>query len=157
MVDAEAKLAAQGSSTTLFDKHTVLASQLPRSKATAKADFTKRAQKRWAEHWLTSAKGSFTNPSISPHHLPKSNEHSKNMSRAEASMFTQLRTGHVPLNAYLFRSRAALSPNCPHCNVPETVTHFLLVCRRYSEERQALHRRTRLGNLQLRHLLSIPS
>ncbi|PBK67692.1 hypothetical protein ARMSODRAFT_845923, partial [Armillaria solidipes] len=66
---------------------------------------------------------------------PKVQRTFKNMSRAEASMFTQLRTGHVPLNAYLFRSRAALSPNCPHCNVPETVTHFLLVCRRYSEER----------------------
>ncbi|PBK97573.1 hypothetical protein ARMGADRAFT_921895, partial [Armillaria gallica] len=69
---------------------------------------------------------------------PKVQRSFKNMSRVEASMFTQLCTGHVPLNAYLFCSRASPSPNCPYCNVPELVTHYILVCHCYSEEHQAL-------------------
>ncbi len=157
MVDAEAKLAAQGSSTPLYDARSVLAKPLPRSKAAAKADFSKRVRAQWTDRWLASSKGSFTKCFNHSPPSPKIQHIFKNMSRAEASMFTQLHTGHIPLNAYLFRSRAAPSPICPHCNVLETVTHFLLVCRRYSDERQALRRRMRLGNLQLRHLLSTTS
>ncbi len=60
MVDAEAKLAAEGSSTPLFDKRSVLASPLPRSKAAAKADLSKCVRAQWTSLWLTSSKGSFT-------------------------------------------------------------------------------------------------
>ncbi len=150
MVDAEAKLAAQGSTSPLFDSHTVLTNPLPCSKATALADFKKHTQKKWAEQWLTSPKGSFMKHFNCSPPFPKVQCSFKNMSRVKASMFTQLRIGHVPLNTYLFRSRASPSPNCPYCNVPETVTHYILVCcHHYSEECQALRRWTKLGNLQL--------
>ncbi|PBK84303.1 hypothetical protein ARMGADRAFT_943711, partial [Armillaria gallica] len=48
----------------------------------------------------------------------------ENMSRAEASMFTQLCTGHIPLHTYSFHLQAAPSPDCPYCNVPEVVDTF---------------------------------
>ncbi|PBK97576.1 hypothetical protein ARMGADRAFT_921464, partial [Armillaria gallica] len=46
MVDAKAKLVMQGSTSPLFDSHTVLANPLPCSKAPALADFKKRTQKK---------------------------------------------------------------------------------------------------------------
>ncbi|PBK71326.1 hypothetical protein ARMSODRAFT_853575, partial [Armillaria solidipes] len=73
------------------------------------------------------------------------------------SLLTQLRTGHIPLNSYLHRIKKTTSRNCDYCSVPETVSHFLLSCRRYTDERQSLRRRTKIANLQLRHLISTKS
>ncbi|KAJ7156482.1 hypothetical protein C8R43DRAFT_818576, partial [Mycena crocata] len=53
---------------------------------------------------------------------------------------TQLRTGHVGLNAYLARFGAVDSALCSTCREPETVNHYLLTCRRFSRERDALRR-----------------
>ncbi|KAK0211485.1 hypothetical protein IW262DRAFT_368644 [Armillaria fumosa] len=75
----------------------------------------------------------------------------------ELSSLIRSRTSHAVLNAHLFRINAATSPNCDTCGVPETVSHFLLSCRRFADERQILRRRTRIGNLQLRNLLAISS
>ncbi|SJL01510.1 uncharacterized protein ARMOST_04832 [Armillaria ostoyae] len=45
----------------------------------------------------------------------------------------------------------------PECANTATVSHFLLTCRRYTTERQALRHRTNIANLQLRHLISTNS
>ncbi|KAI0742800.1 hypothetical protein C8Q80DRAFT_1075776, partial [Daedaleopsis nitida] len=52
---------------------------------------------------------------------------------------TQLRCGHVALNAYLARIRAVDLPLCSACQVPETPAHFLFTCLRFTEARHALH------------------
>ncbi|KAJ7727140.1 hypothetical protein DFH07DRAFT_722189, partial [Mycena maculata] len=62
----------------------------------------------------------------------------KDRSRAEASIITQLRTGHVGLNAPLHCIKVVDSPMCTRCGVPETVSHYLLVCRRFITERSTL-------------------
>ncbi|KAE9391865.1 hypothetical protein BT96DRAFT_754846, partial [Gymnopus androsaceus JB14] len=53
------------------------------------------------------------------------------LSHPEASILTQLQTGHTGLNHHLHQIGAADSPNCAHCNVPETMEHFLLTCQHY--------------------------
>ncbi|KAK6993002.1 hypothetical protein R3P38DRAFT_2656700 [Favolaschia claudopus] len=63
------------------------------------------------------------------------------MPRGSCSIITQLRTGHVALNAYLARFGAVNSPMCHKCGEPETVRHYLLTCRRYSSERDLLRRK----------------
>ncbi|KAJ7311621.1 hypothetical protein DFH08DRAFT_717948 [Mycena albidolilacea] len=50
------------------------------------------------------------------------------LSRMQCSVLTQLCMAHVGLNAFLYRFHLALSPECPLCLVPETVTHYLLAC-----------------------------
>jgi len=51
------------------------------------------------------------------------------LSRQQASLLLQLRTGHVPLNKHLHRIGKAPSPMCPECRVEEeSVLHFLLTC-----------------------------
>ncbi|KAJ7924516.1 hypothetical protein B0H13DRAFT_1601535, partial [Mycena leptocephala] len=51
---------------------------------------------------------------------------------------TQMRTGHVGLNAYLARFGAVDSGLCQTCHEPETVNHFLLTCRRFAQRRDTL-------------------
>ncbi|KAG0138926.1 hypothetical protein CROQUDRAFT_10665, partial [Cronartium quercuum f. sp. fusiforme G11] len=56
----------------------------------------------------------------------------------EASAIAQLRAGHSPLLTFLYRINAANSPNCRLCQQPETVEHYLLLCRRYQGIRRDL-------------------
>ncbi len=49
--------------------------------------------------------------------------------KSQASIITQLRTGHVPLNAFLARIKKVDSPLCPSCHrTNESVLHYLVEC-----------------------------
>ncbi|KZT28198.1 hypothetical protein NEOLEDRAFT_1045762, partial [Neolentinus lepideus HHB14362 ss-1] len=64
--------------------------------------------------------------------------------RPQASLIMQLRSGHVPLNAYLNRIGATTSQYCDHCpGIPEDVHHFVLQCSKYDQQRFNL--RLKLG------------
>ena len=61
------------------------------------------------------------------------------ISRADASKMLQLRTGHIPLNAYLFRFKRKESAQCPACGAQgRTPQHFLLECPAYAREGRKL-------------------
>src|SRR6267143_1952171 len=67
--------------------------------------------------------------------------------RAQSSLLLQLRTGHIPLNAHLFRLKCIDTDKCQACNdrqgeIPakETITHYLFECPAYSNERHDLDR-----------------
>jgi hypothetical protein len=79
------------------------------------------------------------------------------LTRPQCSVLTQLRTSHIGLNAYLHRFKLVPSPQCPHCHVPESVPHFLLVCPAYRAARLALIVRVKTARLSLRKLLSAKS
>ena len=62
--------------------------------------------------------------------------------RRFASILSQLRTNHVPLQAYLHKFKLVDSPMCPYCGeAPETVTHFLIFCPEFALYRRQLRRR----------------
>jgi hypothetical protein len=46
--------------------------------------------------------------------------------------------GHIGLNAYLARFGLVDSGLCSTCHEPETVNHYLLTCRRFNQQRNAL-------------------
>ncbi|CAH2105345.1 unnamed protein product [Euphydryas editha] len=50
----------------------------------------------------------------------------------------RLRTGHIPMNAFLFMMKVAQSPNCTLCNTKEDVYHALVECARVGAERRVL-------------------
>ena len=50
-------------------------------------------------------------------------------------MMARLCLGHSRLRAHLHRIKMVDSPNCLHCQVPETVEHFLLHCFRHHRAR----------------------
>ena len=58
--------------------------------------------------------------------------------RAIETAVTRLRLGHVELNAHLHRIGQMESPLCPQCRTPETVSHYLLHCRRFIHCRNKL-------------------
>ncbi|KJR80636.1 uncharacterized protein SPSK_10973 [Sporothrix schenckii 1099-18] len=50
------------------------------------------------------------------------------LTKAESSLLTQIRSGHIGLKAYLFRKETVDSPEC-HCGGgEETAAHVLLDC-----------------------------
>jgi hypothetical protein len=75
------------------------------------------------------------------------------LSRPQCSILTQLRTGHIGLNAYLHRFNLALSPSCSLCDSPETIAHFLLLCPKYRRERLRLIVKLGTARLSLKLLL----
>lgn len=66
----------------------------------------------------------------------------------------QLRSGHVRLNAYLFRCKQAHYPICDRCGVLESVNHYLTSCKRFIKEREALRATLRRNRLRTQYLSS---
>ncbi|KDQ22207.1 hypothetical protein PLEOSDRAFT_1024267, partial [Pleurotus ostreatus PC15] len=61
------------------------------------------------------------------------------MTRRQASIITQLLTGHAPLNKHLHKIGAVPSPMCSACSLyEETVTHYLAKCTAHRVAREAL-------------------
>lgn len=56
--------------------------------------------------------------------------------RPAAAAIAQLRANHTPLSAFLHRINVVDSPHCETCEQPETTEHYLLLCRKYSADRQ---------------------
>ena len=76
------------------------------------------------------------------------------LSRAQASVLMQLRTGHIPLNHFLHRIGKTNSLTCPACRTgDETVPHYLLNCPGYVHERHGLARAVGCNSKSLQHLL----
>ena len=65
------------------------------------------------------------------------------LSRRQKSILIQLRTGHIPLQAYLHRIGKAETPTCQQCHEEEeTVSHYVRRCRAYRAQRRELRRST---------------
>ena len=67
--------------------------------------------------------------------------------RSLETVMTRLRIGHVELNVHLHRFKMKDDPNCQHCNTPETVSHYILYCRRYCIQRQRLKQELRIAGV----------
>ena len=77
-------------------------------------------------------------------HIKKSISHwpwatVKNSRKLETTL-VRLRIGHAGLNEYLTRFKMKTDANCPTCQVPEDVKHFLLECSQYTAQRDMLKR-----------------
>ncbi|PIL24746.1 hypothetical protein GSI_12632 [Ganoderma sinense ZZ0214-1] len=136
--DLEAKRAAQGASESSSHRRLprLLRKPLPISAAKIKLAFVTSLSKKATKAWRDSGRGRrFL--SIDPA-LPSSKymKAIKSLSRRQAAVLFQLRSGHVPLNAHLHRISRAPSSTCPACaSAPETVLHYLLVCPAYANAR----------------------
>jgi hypothetical protein len=71
---------------------------------------------------------------------------SNKLSRSQTSLLIQLRTGHIPLNSYLFRIKKSGTRRCDYCwgdgrlTITETVIHYLFECQAYATERYDMDR-----------------
>lgn len=83
------------------------------------------------------------------------------LEKGHASSIFQLRSGHCSLNEYLKRFNHHSSGKCDVCKSPETVSHFLLYCRKFKHHRRQFRQRIREDEIKvnpfsLKSLLNTP-
>ncbi|PIL37604.1 hypothetical protein GSI_01298 [Ganoderma sinense ZZ0214-1] len=136
--DLEAKRAAQGASQNSSHRRLprLLRKPLPISAAKVKLAFAKSLEEKATKAWRDSIRGRrflSIDPALPS---PKYMKAIKSLSRRQAAVLFQLRSGHAPLNAHLHRISRAPAASCPACTgAPETVLHYLLVCPAYANVR----------------------
>ena len=149
--DEEAKKAAEGTTTGATHLPKLLRKTLKYSKSAAIQEENMARKKRWTREWITSpryAKFKHIDASLPSRKFIKLISNTK-ISRSDASKFFQLRSGHIPLNAYLHRFKRKESAQCPACRTQkETPQHFLLECPSYAHERWKLG--LKKGELELK-------
>jgi hypothetical protein len=156
--DAEAKKAASGESSQISELPNYLRTK-PLLHSTTAACQTYRigARKAFREHWMASP--CHARMSNIDEHLPSQSylKDIGSLTRAQASLITQLRTGHAPLNKHLHRIRKVPSPLCPACNkADETVHHLLFECHTHEHACHGLRRKLGRKATSIKELLGEP-
>jgi hypothetical protein len=153
--DAEAKEASTGDSSTSSELPTFLQSdELPHSVAATRQTFRMGLRRQWRERWQTSPRYARINKIDNT--LPSKSYHKETagLTRAQTSLITQLRTGHIPLNRHLHRIKRATTPICPACSkADETVHHYLFECRPHEHARHGLRKKLGRKSASIKELL----
>ena len=139
--DTEAKRAAEGEHRNRRNEHHRLLKGLPASKSATKQHLKRNVWKDYEKEFRNSPR--YERSARYDPKTPSSNfmKIAAKLTRRQASILIQLCTGHVPLQAYLYRFKLAETPTCPSCGIkPETVSHYLLHCVTYVAQRRRLQR-----------------
>ena len=154
--DKEAKAAAAGTTTDKKLLPPLLRRKLTINPAALKRKHNKTIKEKWKDEWRKSPRGTkmttidVTTPSDTLLKLISGSKFTRNAS----SLLTQICTGHIPLNGYLYKFKRVDSPRCPACGAAvETVQHFLFTCRSYAYMRWPLEQKCK-GPLTLKKILS---
>jgi ribonuclease HI len=154
LIDKGAKAAARGEST----EQTFLTKKLenpPISVAAIRKEF-KEDTANWAARTLRKSVRGQRLQRLDPR-MPSGAflRTTMGLGRKATAILTQLRTGHLPLNAHLHRIGKAESPGCEACGYrQETALHYLALCPAYEELRVPLKRKLRGRATELRSLLA---
>lgn len=139
--DKAAKKAAEGSTSVTEKLPNILRRTLPANVSALKQEHNSKLVEKHKRSWEGSSRSSrikklgLTLPSNAFTKL------AEDLPRLDAATLIQMRTGHFPLNAYLFKMGKVDRPNCPACGEPqETVQHFLEDCHKHARERWHLKR-----------------
>lgn len=154
--DKAAKEAAEGDTTPLKRCILNLDKELPTSIAALKAMRKKQAALEWVSSWKESPRAEKLKRFDRAPPVKRVLKLYADLPRREASLVTQLRTGHVGLNLYLHHISVADSSLCVHCHTTETVHHYLLNCQCFATQRHNLRCELKSQSLNLSNLLSKP-
>jgi hypothetical protein len=145
--DRLAKEAAQGQSSRQIDLLHIFRSPLPvsASATTTKQAYNVKLNKLWMKIWEKSPrKDRFTRTDPE---FPFNSFRKRlfKLTRNQASLIMQIRTGHIPLNFFLRRIGKIDLDKCLKCEanpnnvqVAETINHYLFDCQEYGEVRRSL-------------------
>lgn len=139
--DHQAKLAAEGSSSRTRTLPASLRHPLPHSMSAIRQYITESIKADARAVWTGSPR--FPATSSIDRSLPSRNylQLIAALPKSAASVLTQLRTGHAPLNRHLHRIGSVDSPTCPSCHQAiESVFHYLIQCPAHARERAPLLR-----------------
>ena len=150
-----AKEAARGESSQGMSLPPELHSPLLVSIAAQRQALVVALQECWGEIWRQSPRHSKMSRIDSSMPSNKYRWVTDELSRAESSIVIQLRTGHAPLNAYLYRITKLDSLTCMHCRAgDETVHHYLFDCMSWRNEHWLLGHSLGRASKSLQNLLS---
>jgi len=124
MADTLAKLATSKSQVDI---------DLPREVKDVYFDIDKHIMNTWQEEYNKSKTGTHYK-TIEPNVTNKI-KYSAKLRRKDVTI-TRLRLGHCSLNHYLYRIKKHATGLCSHCNVQETIEHFLMNCPHYNIKKQ---------------------
>ena len=134
--DEEAKDAARGTSSSKNRLPAALHQSLPTSASRAKQNWKTHIKEQAQQRWVRSPrhrKMQQVAPNLSGKTFATLTD---TLSRKQAALLFQLRTGNVGLNKHLYTITRADSPLCAACEeAPETVQHYLLYCPAYATAR----------------------
>ena len=158
LADKEAKKAAEGrsnSSTRRLLPSYLRTGTLPHSIAALKQWHQDALLKRWKEKWSTSpryARARTIDPSLPSKNFLKL---VNTLPKCQISIYTQLRTRHIPLNHHLHRIGKSETPHCPTCpGRNETIHHFLFDCPQYAHERHIMSNALRRKASSIEYILT---
>lgn len=156
--DELAKEAAKGATSDHILLPPFLRKKLPLSVSAIRQAHTDHLRKRWARSWKTSPRFTLLKSIDNSPPSRKFLKITRTLTRRQASVLVQLRTGHSALNQHLFRIHCSESPCCSYCGnlVPETVKHFLLECPLFDHQRHYLARKLKRKATSLAYLLNDP-
>ena len=153
--DCAAKDAAGGQVTESKKLPWLLRKDLPWSKSASKQDFHTRLKDAALTAWRTSAQFQRRGKILSNKLTKRHRETLTELPRGAASIWTQVRTAHVPLNAHVHRIHVADSPTCQRCFAyNKTVEHVLLHCPTYNTQRRTIRQHIRRARGSVGKLLS---
>lgn len=155
--DSEAKKAATEGSSASHSLPAPLRKVLPWSKSAIRQEFHRKVMHEANKSWEKSPRYAKLALMDTDQSLNKFAKLSRNLSRNHASLLFQLRSGHVPLNAYLYKICKVDSPICPSCRQhSETVLHYIIHCRTFDNARRGLFQEGGRDARSLSKLLTTP-
>jgi ribonuclease HI len=160
-VDELAKEAAEGKASRRTELPPQIRRGIPTSASAAKQDNLERLKTSWKAKWLDSPRWRRLEHIDLDFPFSKYRARLDNVTRGQASRLMQIRSGHIPLNSYLFKIGKTDSPLCRSCErnpgergpATETVNHFLFECRAYDAQRLHLANKVGRRNLNLKTLM----
>jgi ribonuclease HI len=162
-VDELAKEAADGKSSARVSLPHILRDALPISASAAKQEHLSKLKTKWDKQWEDSDRS--TRMGTIDDNFPFNSFRKRTylLTRNQASLMIQLRCGHIPLNAYLFRigkSESELCQAClereeaPQARCRETIKHFIFECESFSQERDELVKAISMRHFNLHDIMN---
>jgi ribonuclease HI len=159
-VDELAKEAASGRSSAMVKLPHILRAPLPASASATKQAYHKRLKTKWDNIWEDSDRSTRINEIDENFPFNGFRKRTYTLSRLQASLMTQIRCGHIPLNGYLSRINRSDTEYCQACldgednlHRRETVKHFLFVCPSLGQERELLVAKIGRNHLNIRDIM----
>ncbi|KAF4618845.1 hypothetical protein D9613_009693 [Agrocybe pediades] len=158
--DKEAKKAARGESSPLRDLPPLLRTSLPHSAKALKTNYHNTLKQEAEQRWNQSErKEKFDRDVDDKYPYDEFRKQQTKLNRAKASILMQVRTGHLPLNAYLHRFGQHYTSRCNACyrttrrHKEETLKHYLFECPEYRWERADMDKKMGRNSRNLKALL----
>lgn len=159
--DELAKEAANGTSSARINLPHILRNPLPTSASAMKQEYHSKLRDKWEKYWEESDRSQRVALIDDEFPFNSFRKRTHLLTRNQASLMIQLRSGHIPLNGYLFRIAKSETALCQECldiengvHRLETVNHFLYECAAFEQEREELITKIKRRHLNLRDIMS---